>query len=281
MSTITFPDFPTTPDEPDPADDQAASGLRRKLAVARHDLAEVGDRVVTDAHGGADTVRGITAHLADIQHRIRTDPSPGRHRRISAGQRWLLRLLPLLDGAILWWFLVGVLNVDVRTPDPDFAIAVALALLATVALAAWAAIVGEHLARFVDDRRRTAWAAVDAVGWAMVVLTAAVWALLAAMMWVRVRDEVFQATGVLDAGGVVIAAALAAAVVVVNAYVLYLSWSDGSDETREAERLGRTLTPHLRDRQRLAHRVAVLSERVQAKEAARRATDRRRRHPWP
>lgn len=43
--------------------------------------------------------------------------------------------------------------------------------------------------------------------------------------------------------------------------------------------LAMVLTPHLRDRQRLAHRVAVLTERVQAEEAARRATDRRRRHP--
>jgi MFS family permease len=280
MSTTTFP-APTSPDEPDDRGDPAASGLRRKLVVARHDLAGVGERVVPDAHGSADTVRGLTAHLAEVQRRIRTDPAPGRHRRISAGQRWLQRLLPLLDGAILCWFLAGVLNIDLRTLDPDLGVAVALALLATIALAAWATIVGEHLARFVDERRRMAWAAVDAVGWGMVVLTAAVWTLLAAMMWVRVRDEVFQATGVLDAGGVVIAAALAAAVVVVNAYVLYLSWSDGSDETREAERLGRTLTPHLRDRQRLAHRVTVLSERLHAKEAARRATDRRRRHPWP
>ena len=281
MSTLTFPDVPTTPDEPDERGDPAASGLRRKLAVARHDLAVLGDRVVPDAHGSADTVRGLAAHLTVVQQRIRTDRAPGRHRRISTAQRWLLRLLPLLDGAILCWFLVGVLDVDVRRPDANVGVAVALALLATVALAAWASVVGEHLARFVDDRRRMAWAAVDAVGWGMVVLTAVVWALLAAMMWVRVRHEVYEATGVLDTGGVVIAAALAAAVVVVNAYVLYLSWSDGSDETREAERLGRILTPHLRDRQRLGHRIAVLSERVAAREAARRATDRRRRQPWP
>ena len=278
MSTTIFP-APTSPDDPDDRCDPAASALRRRLAVARHDLAGIGERIVPDAQGSADTVRGLTAHLADVQQRIRTDPASSRHRRISSAQRWLRRLLPLLDGAVLSWFLVGVLNVDVRHPDADAAVAVALALLATVALAAWATIVGEHLARFVDDRRRLAWAAVDAVGWGMVVLTATVWTLLAAMMWVRVRNEVYEATGVLDTAGVVIPAALAASVVVVNAYVLYLSWSDGSDETREAERLGRILTPHLRDRQRLAHRIAVLTERVHAKEAARRATDRRRR-PW-
>jgi hypothetical protein len=101
------------------------------------------------------------------------------------------------------------------------------------------------------------------------------------MMWVRVRDEVFQATGVLDAGGVVIAATLAAAVLVVNVYVLYLSWSDGSDETREIETLGHALTAHLRDQERLGRLEVKLEQRLGAKEAAARATDRRRRHPWP
>ncbi|HEY2222409.1 hypothetical protein [Actinomycetospora sp.] len=281
MSTITVPEPPPGAEELPPSDDHTGSRLRGKLAVARHDLAAVGDRVVPDAHGSADTVRGLSERVKNLNQAIRTDRSPERHRRISTGQRWLRRLLPVLDGAIFWWFLIGVLNVDVRLLDPRFVIAVALALLATVSLAAWAAVVGEHLARFVDDRRRAAWADVDAVGWSMTVLTAVLWVLIAAMMWVRVRDEVLQATGVLDLAGAVIASALAAAVVVVNAYVLYLSWFDGSDETREAERLGRILMPHLRERQRLARRVAKLTERRAARESARRATDRGRRHPWP
>jgi hypothetical protein len=185
-------------------------------------------------------------------------------------------LLPLLDGVVFWWFLIGVLNIDLAHPQPTLGVSIALAVLGTVALAAWAGIVGEHLARFVDARRRLAWAAVDVVGRAMLLATAVVWGLLAAMMWVRVRDEVFQATGVVDVGGAIVASALAAAVVVVNAYVLYLSWSDGSDETREAEVLARALAPHLRARQRLARRVTELTERVAAKEAATRATDRGR-----
>jgi hypothetical protein len=276
MPTITFPD-PTSEDD-EPRHDPATSRTRRDLAAVRHDLAALGDRPVRDSHGGADTVRGITARIAELRADIREDPSPGRHRRISTAQRWMCRSLPVLDGTVLLWFLVEVLNVDPTRllESPFTAVAAALALLGTVALAAWSGVVGEHLARFVDDRRRLAWAAVDVIGRTMLAFTGVVWVLLAAMMFVRVRTEVGYATGVLDTGTAVVAAAFAVAVVIVNAYVLYLSWSDGSDETREIELLSRAVAPHLRHRRRLWRRAARLAERLAEQEAAQRATDRRR-----
>jgi hypothetical protein len=277
LSTITQ-SGPTDAEEPRGADDPATGRLRHQLAVVRHDLAALGDRPLRDAHGGVDTVRGATARITDLRMVIRQDVSPARHRRISTTQRLLCRLLPVLDGAVLLWFLLEVLNVNPRRllTSPNTYVAIALALLGTVALAAWAGAVGEHLARFVDDRRRLAGPAIDVIGRTMLVLTALVWLLLAAMMFVRVRAEVGFATGVTDISTDVIAAALAAAVVVVNAYVLYLAWSDGSEETREIEMLSRAVAPHLRARRRLWRRAADLAERIAKKEAAQRATDRRR-----
>jgi hypothetical protein len=215
---------------------------------------------VRDPRGGITTAAVVIDRMARAHARIDADERAGSHRhdRISRGQRRSLRLLPVLDGVVLLWFLVGVLNVDLRRPDPTLVVAVALALLGTLAVAAWSAAVGEHLRRSKDADRRLVWAAVDGTGRGMVVLTAAMVGLLAVLMFVRVSDEVHQATG--DGGtiAVVVALALAGAVVLLNLYILYLSMSDGSAVTTELDRLGRALRPHLRRHERAETRAAAV-----------------------
>jgi len=225
------------------------------------------DTPVRDPRGGITTVDAALERMAEAHRRITADEQAGseQHRRISRGQRWLLRLLPLLDGLILFWFLTGILNADLRTIDTTVIIAAALALLCTVAVAAWTATVGEHLRRYKDIGRNLVWGAVDGLGRGMVVLTALMCALLAAMMYVRVSDEVFQATGVAGVGAIVIAITLAAAVVLVNGYVLYLSFSDGDSVTTELDRLGRVVSPHLRRRDRDLSQAGEVARRIEAR----------------
>lgn len=219
----------------------------------------VPDVTVRDPRGGVTTASAIVDRMARAHAQIDHDERAGsrRHDRISAGQRRLLRLLPVLDGLVLLWFLVGVLNVDLRRPDPVLAVAVALALLGTLAVAAWSAAVGEHLRRSKDAGRRLVWAAVDATGRGMVALTVVVVGLLGVLMFVRVSDEVHQATGLGGTMAVVVALALAGSVVLLNLYILYLSMSDGSATTTELDRLGRALRPHLRRHARAQARAAA------------------------
>jgi MFS family permease len=263
-----------------PVTDQtpAVARLQRRRAAHEAAAARVPLRPVRDARGGLLSVGDALARLARLRARIEADEREGSHvhERISRGQRWQLRVLPLLDGLILFWFLAGVLNADLRTVDVTVVVAASLALLCTVAVAAWTAVVGEHLQRWKDRDRNLVWCAVDGVGWGMLALTAVMAALLAAMMYIRVSDEVFQATGVPGVGATVIGLTLSAAVVLVNAYILHLTFSDGSSVTRELDRLGRTLAPHLRRR----HRNLARAERVRGRIRLRLAAEERLRGPF-
>ncbi len=248
----------------------AVARLQHRRAAYEAAAARFPTIAVRDPRGGITTAEAVLTRIAETRGRITADEHAGseRHRRISRGQRWLLRLLPLLDGMLLFWFLTGVLNVDLRTFDPTVLIAAALALLCTVAVAAWTATVGEHLQRYKDARRNLVWGAVDGVSRGMLALTTVIGALLAAMMYVRVRDEVELATAVPGLGTAIVASALAAGAVLVNGYVLYLSFSDGSSRTRELDQLGRALAPHLRRRDRDLVGAAGAARRIEARLAA-------------
>jgi hypothetical protein len=233
-------------------EEPALSGLRRRLTRHRSAAHHIPGTPVRDPRGGRSTVDELLDRRAEVHARIDAEERDGsrRHHRISLGRRWLLRLLPVLDGLVLCWFLVGVLNADLRNPDPTVAVAAVLAVLGSIAVAAWNATVGEHLRRWKDEDGNLEWGAVDGVGRGLLGAGAVMWALLGAMMYVRVSDEVYQATGVDGAAVVVVALALSAAVVLVNAYVLVLAFADGSPLTGELDRIGRAAGPAVRRRHR-------------------------------
>lgn len=102
------------------------------------------DTPVHDPRGGLTTIGTLVTDGARVRASVLAEREAGseEHRRISRGQRVALRLLPLLDGPVMFWFLIGVLNVDLREPDATMLVALALALLCTVAVAAWVGTVG-------------------------------------------------------------------------------------------------------------------------------------------
>ncbi|MFC5061544.1 hypothetical protein [Actinomycetospora atypica] len=269
----------SAPDDNSRVPDPALARLQRRRAAAETDLALLPDTAVKDPRGGISTVAQLGRRLANRREELEARRDEGRHRRVSRLHRVLMRLLPPLDLVVLFWFLVGVLNVDLEVVDPVLGVAVALAVLGSIALAAWAHVVGEHLQRYADGRGELSLGALDVVARAMLVVTMTVWALVGAMMFVRVHDEVFQATGASDAAGTVIALVMTAAIVVLNVYVLYLAFADGSLETRELDRLARVVLPHLRRQERLVRRIADLTERLSARAAARSASTSRAGRP--
>lgn len=244
----------------------SASGLRRRRAVADQAAAHVVEQEIRDPRGGTYPLRDLLERRTEVHQQIDEDQRGGsrRHDAISPAQRMLARLLPVLDGLVLFWFLTGVLNSDLRRVDVLLVVAAVLAVLASVAVAAWNVQVGRHLQGFTDPQRRVVWGGLDVTAVTMVVGTAVMWLLLAAMMVLRVREEVFQATGVRDTTGWVIALTLACALVLVNAYTLHLALSDGSRLTRELAALGRALRGPLRRRRRLHHRAEVSEHRLRA-----------------
>ncbi|MEQ3549085.1 hypothetical protein WIS52_01270 [Pseudonocardia nematodicida] len=251
----------------------ATSRLRRRrddeLTGTDHDLA----RVVRDPRGGVTTVAALAEDAGTLRRAVLAESAAGtrRHDRISRGQRFWLHVLPAIDGLVLFWFMTSVLNVDPRRPGILLLVAVVLALLGTIAVAAWTAAVGHALRRFKSDHGDLEWTALDGVVRGMLALTAVAVTLLGVLMYLRVYEEVFQATGVGGLIPAVVALVLAVAVVLVNVFVLQLTFADGSHRTTELDRLAGVVGPHLRRRERALRRAARLEARI---EAASAATDR-------
>lgn len=259
-----------TPTDPTRPDHHAHARLLERHRMHEEAARTVAAQRVRDPRGGLVTVENALSRMDELRHRIDVDERAGSraHDRISRLQRILLRLLPPLDGVILFWFLTGVLNADLRTVDATVVIAAALALLCTVGVAAWTAAVGEHMQRYKDPGRNVVWPLVDGLARGMLVLTAIMAALLATMMYLRVEDEVYQSTGAPGPTATIIAATLATAVATVNLYVLYLSFTDGSALTRELDRLAGVLAPHLRRRDQRTARAGVADGRIRVWAAA-------------
>lgn len=260
---------PTSPHVADPALARLARRRHRTWTA----LVQLPETTPPGRSSGGRTVRRLAADMEAVRGRIESDPDDRRHRRVSPFSRALVRVLPVLDGMILFWFLAGVLNADLRTVDIVTLVAAGLALLASLALAEWSRLTGEHLQGFADRRGVLQWGALDTTARILLATGVVVWLLVASMMVVRVRDEVFQATGVLDGSGLLVAVVLGVALVVLNATVLYLAFADGSADTRELDRLARVVAPRRRRHERLARRLAAQTERLRARAAARAAVD--------
>lgn len=242
----------------------AAGGLRRRRAAALSNVEGFGDQVVRDPRGGRTSAGELVARGFGLHGRIDAEQRGGtrRHDRISRGRRALTRVLPVLDGLVLFWFIAGVLNADLRRVDVTTVVAAVLAVLASVAVAAWNTWVGEHLQDFTDRDRHLVPGALDGVAVLMVGATALVWGLLGAMMTLRVSEEIYQSTGQRGVTAWVVALALAAALVLLNAYVLHLALCDGSPLTRELHAIGRVLRGPLRRRERHRRRAVALKHRL-------------------
>lgn len=240
------------------------SSLERKLAGARFFVTHFSTRLVRDPGGGLVTVGKAMVEIDELRAQIGRDRRLGsyRHNKITSLQRFLVGSLPLIDGAVLFWFLLGVLNVDLRRLDALMIVAAVLAVLGTVAVAAWNTAVGRRLQVAKNDAGGIIWEAVDGVERIMLGISAVVALLVGAMMDVRVADEVYQATGVADATSVIVGVTLGASIVVLNLYVLHLAFADGSNITRRADALERCLRSPVRRFERNLARVDRLEEQI-------------------
>ena len=239
---------------------------RDELAGAELDMT----RVVRDPRGGVAPVSALVEDSTRLRRSVLADVAAGsrRHDRISGAQRFWLHTLPAVDGLVLFWFMAGVLNVDLTAPGILVVVAVVLALLGTIAVAAWTATTGRSLRRFKSDDGALEWSALDGTARGLLALTSAAVLLLGTLMCVRVHEEVFQATGETGPVPVIVALVLAVAVVLVNVFVLELTFDDGSRETTDLDRLARAVRPHLRRRERRLLRAGRLESRIDAVYAA-------------
>lgn len=228
------------------------ASLYRKLVKVRVALAQFAHRTIRHPGGGLVTIGSAFQELRQLRQVIRAeqDAESHRHEKVGRFQRFLTWFLPILDGFVFLWFMIGIMNVDLRQPGLLFGIAAVFATIATVVVAAWNAVLGQRLRIHKSESKGIIWDAVETLDKIMLGISAVMALLVGTMMFVRVHEEIYQATGANNAASIIIAVALAAAVVVLNLYVLLLVFQDGSTQTHRADQLTRKLRRPVRRHER-------------------------------
>jgi hypothetical protein len=243
---------------------------RRQMRTASADQQRIRARwidecPVSDPDGGSIPVRQAITEQRALQERIRVESAQGSrlHHRVSSGQRLTAALLPLVDLAVFIWFAAGVLNIDWAEPDPvRLSIAVALALLGTIAAAVFGHAVGAHLRLAKAPDGELHWPSLGVISRAMLLVTGALAVLLGLLMSVRVYEEAIQATGGHGLLPLALATALGVTTAITNGFIVYVGFADGSIATERLGALDKVTRPQIAARTKLLEKADVLDRQA-------------------
>jgi hypothetical protein len=249
------------PDQPDLADRDRHRHwewqVRRHLAEAEYWM----QTRVRHPDGGERTVAETRADEEEQRRQIVSETASGslKHRRLPRWQHWIPKFVLFFDGALLLYFFAGIVNVDWQSPQPmNMAFAIVLAAMVTVLAYGFLAFTGHRMRSYKNHAGTVHLDELDgftkaAFGTAMVVI-----AVLAALMFLRIRSEVIDALG--SPGGLtswVIPLAVAVVSAVANFLVILIHAFDGSDEVHRLNKLATATRRLVRKAHRLRKRAAM------------------------
>ncbi len=195
---------------------------------------------VRDPDGGDSAASDIWEQEKALRARIRNEKERGsrKHDRLPPS----LRRIPLyvlgFDSALLIYFFAGITNVDWSSPL-SFALAVAIILASMVTLLAYGCLTfaGYRLRGHKTNEGRIDWGESDALARAALGTSMVVIAVIAALMFLRMRTEVLYALGTqAQLTALVIGIALAVVSMAANLLVIAIHAADGSRETADLDR---------------------------------------------
>jgi hypothetical protein len=231
-------------------------GIRRQIAEADHLMRTR----VKHPDGGERTVAETQADEDEQRLQITRETAIGsrKHRRLPRWQGWIPRLVLTFDFALLLYFFAGVTNVDWQDPlSMNLAFATALAAMVTVLTYGFLAVTGHRMRSYKNHAGTLHLDELDgftkgAFGAAMVVI-----AVLATLMYLRIRSEVTGALGT-QAGMTALVIPLAVAVVsaIANYLVVLIHALDGSDEVARLDKLAAAIHRPTRKAHRLRRQAA-------------------------
>lgn len=235
--------------------------MRRQLAEADHCM----QSWVKHPDGGERTVAETKADEKEQRLQISHETAMGsrKHRRLPRWQRWIPRLVLSFDFALLLYFFAGITNVDWQSPvSVNLAFAAALAAMVTVLAYGFLAFTGHRMRSYKNHAGTVHLDELDgftkaAFGTAMTVI-----AVVAGLMYLRIRSEVINALGP-EAGVTALVIPLAVAVVnsVANCLVVLIHALDGSDEVGRLDKLAAASRRPARRAHRLRGRAAQEAHR--------------------
>jgi hypothetical protein len=246
----------------------------------QHDLARHPD-------GGQETVADLQRYQAAQRAQIEDEKARGsrKHQRLP---RWISnvpKLVLLVDFSLLLYFFAGITDVDWSSPvSADLAFAVLLAAMVTTLCYGFLAFAGYRLRSFKDHSGGIAAADLDGLTRAACGAGIIGMAVVAALMFIRMRTEVLYALGPQGwVTALVIAVVLAVVSLLANFLVIAIHALDGSDEVARLEVLSAATSRPLSRAHRMDEKAALIPSRIAVRQrhatrAAARAVTRAGRH---
>jgi hypothetical protein len=257
---------------------------RAKLLVRavhrHHDL-------VRHPDGGHETVTALQRYQGSLRAQIDDETAQGsrKHQRLPRWIGRIPRLVLLADFCLLLYFFAGITDVDWASPvSVNLAFAVLLAAMVTTLSYGFLAFAGYRLRGYKDHSGAVAFADLDGLTVTACGASVVGMAVIATLMFVRMRTEVLYALGP-QAGltALVIALVLAVVSVLANFLVAAIHALDGSDQVARLDSLSAAIRRPLSKAHRMREKAALIPHRVtvrqrRAHRAAVQAVTRAGRH---
>jgi len=255
----------TAPEAPNLADEarrrRAEHRMRKFLIRAEYRMKEV----VRHPDGGHCTVEEAQQEAAAERRRIEEDARRGSrlHHRVARWQRRIPQLVLLLDYALLLYFFSDVTDVNWDSPvSADLGFAIVLAAMVTMLSYGFLSFTGHRLRMHKDHLGSVPMHELDGSSRAALGGAAVIVAVLAVLMFTRMRLEVLYAVG--PSGGstaFVIALTLAVVSSAANCLVVMIHAHDGSHQVDRMDKLSTAARRGVAKAHRMRERAANQAER--------------------
>ena len=220
--------------------------------------------------GGERPVAEVQRDEAAARRRIEDETARGsrKHHRLP---RWIGRipvLVLVVNFCLLLYFFAGITDVDWQSPlSANLVFAVLLAGMVTVLSYGFLAFAGHRLRGYKDDSGAVAFTELDgltqAAAWASVLGVA----VLATLMFIRMRGEVLDALGRQAwATALILALALAVISALANFLVVAVHALDGSHEVARLNALSAALSGPLGQARQMRERADLIPHRIAVKQ---------------
>jgi len=209
----------------------------------------------------ADVLRDEEAQRDEIVRE--TNLGSRKHRRLAGWIRRIPKVVLFFDFCLLLYFFGGITNVDWASPlSIALAFAIALDAMVTVLSYGFLTFTGHRMRSQKDDAGAIHFDELDAFARAALGIAMAVIAVLATLMFVRMRTEVIDTLGP-QPGMIALVIPLAVAIVsaAANFLVVEVHANDGSDETARMDQLAKSAHRLTRKAHRLRERAAHQANR--------------------
>ena len=222
--------------------DRAARRIDRQRARQARLLVRAGHRqhdLVRHPDGGQETVADLRRCQAAQRAQIEDEMARGsrKHRRLPRWIGHIPKLVLVVDFCLLLYFFAGITDVDWSSPlSAELAFAALLAVMVTVLCYGFLAFAGYRLRGYKDHSGGIAFGDLDGLTRAACGAAAVGMAVIAALMFIRMRTEVLTRSD-RKAGvtALVIAVVVAVVSLLANFLVVAIHALDGSEEVARLE----------------------------------------------